>query len=85
MNERNIVQEYEFFKPEIDEIAYLLVKVLKDCKKKFFHTYIYRCVYDNNFTNKTNNEKVILNISHDCLEIKSEYYELNKKNQNSKS
>ena len=31
MNESNIVKEYEFFKPEKDEVEYLLQKLVKDC------------------------------------------------------
>ena len=68
----------------MDEVDYLLGKVNKICKKKFFHTFKYRCVYDIKITNITNNEKVILNISHDCLEFNSEYYGLNEKNQECK-
>ena len=78
MKESNIVKEYEFNKPEIDEVDYLLDKVIKDCKKKIFHSFKYRCVYDNKITNITNNKKVILYISHDCLEFKSDHYGLKK-------
>ena len=38
INEKAIVEEYEFIKPEFDEVDYLLDKVIKDCKKNFFHT-----------------------------------------------
>ena len=79
MNKINFVIQYEFIKPEIDELDYLLDKVIKDCKKKFFHTFQNTCVYDIKFTNITNNEKVILNISHACLEFKTEHNGLNKK------
>ena len=44
MNESGIFKEYVFIKPEIDETDYLLDKVIKDCKKKLFHTFKYRCV-----------------------------------------
>ena len=73
LNECDIVKEYEFIQPEIDEVDYLFDKVNKDCKK-IFYTFIYRCVYDFKFTNKTINDKVILNIFHDCLESESNYY-----------
>ena len=36
-------------------------------------------MYDIEFTNITNNEKVILNISHDCSELQPEIYGFNKK------
>ena len=79
MIEIDIVKDYDFIKPEIDEVDYLLDKVIKDCRKNYFHTFKYRCVYDIKFTDITNNEKVILNISHDCLELESKFYGLNKK------
>ena len=41
-------------------------------------------MYDIKFTNITMNEKVFLNISHDCLEFKATYYGLNKKVKNPK-
>ena len=71
LNESNIVKEYDFNKPEIDEVDYGLDKVIKNCMRKFFHTFKYRYVYDIKFTN-INNEKVFLNISQDCLEFKSD-------------
>ena len=74
MNEIGIAKEYDFIKPEIDEVVYLRDKIIKVCRKNFFHTFEYRCVYDNKFTNITNNEKIFLNTSHDCLEYKSEFY-----------
>ena len=74
MNESNIVKEYEYMKPEIDKVDYLLDKVIKDSEKKLFHTFKYRCVSDIKITNITKNEKVILNFNHNCLELKSEYY-----------
>ena len=42
MNENNILKQHEFIKPEIDEVDFLLDKVIKDCKKKFFHTFKYK-------------------------------------------
>ena len=72
MNENGVFKEYEFTKPEIDEVDYLFDKVIKDFRMKFFHTFKYRFVYDINLTKITNFEGVILNISHDCLEFKTE-------------
>ena len=46
MYENNMLEEDEFSKPEIGEVFYLLDKINKDCKKKFFHLFEYRCVYD---------------------------------------
>ena len=61
MNENAIVIDYEFNKQQIDEVNYPLDKVIEGCRKKYFHTYKYRCVYDIKFPNVTNNERVILN------------------------
>ena len=79
ITENGFVKEYEFNKPQIDEVDYLLDKVVKDSRMKSFHTIKHRCVYKIEFASITNNAKVILKISHDRLEFKSEYYGLNKK------
>ena len=79
MKESSVVKHYESFQPEFNEVDYLLDKVVKDCRNRFFHTFKYRCVYYIKFTNIANNEKFIFNSSHDCIEIKHEYYELIKK------
>ena len=81
LNGSNFVRENDIFKTETDEVDYLLDKVIEDCKKKCFHTYKYRCVYNIDLTNETNNENNFLNISLDCVQNRSEYYELNKENQ----
>ena len=45
MNEKNIIKEYEFTKPEIDEVDYLLDKVKKIVKRSFsIHLYIDVCM-----------------------------------------
>ena len=57
-----------------------LDKVIKECwKKKFFHSFEYRCYYDIEFTNITSNEQVILTITQRSMEFKTEFYGLNKK------
>ena len=51
-------KEYEIIKPEIDEIDYRdLIMLLKIVEIIFFHTFEYRCVYDIEFANITNNEE----------------------------
>ena len=35
LNESDVTKEYEFIKPETNEVDYLLDKVIKDCKKSF--------------------------------------------------
>ena len=79
LNQSTVVKEYEFNNADIDEVDYLLDKIIKDCRKKYFHLFEYRCVYDIKFTNITNNEAVILPTSLGYMEFKSEYYGLNKK------
>ena len=76
MNESNIVEEYEYFNPENDEVDFILDKVITDCWRKFFHIFDYRCVYDIKTTDITNNEKIISNVSHDSLQYKSEVFGL---------
>ena len=78
INGNAIVKEHEFTHPENDEVDYLPDKVIEDCKK--IHTFKYRCVYNFEFTNITNNVKDILNIGHDCLEFKPKDNGLNKIN-----
>ena len=49
-NKLFVVKEYEFDKKDIHEIDYLLDDVIKDCRRKYFHTFEYKLVYDINFT-----------------------------------
>ena len=42
-------------------------------------------MYNIELTNTTNDEKVILNNSHDCLQFESEKYDLNKKIKNARN
>ena len=42
-----IVKENEFIQPENDEKVYKIFIVIKGCRENFFHTFEYRCVYDN--------------------------------------
>ena len=79
-NKLFVVKEYEFDKKDIHEIDYLLEDVIKDCRKNYFHTFEYKLVYVNNFTNISNNEEVNLIITHKSMEFKTEFYGLNKKN-----
>ena len=56
MNENNFVKQYGSFKAKINEVVYLLDSVIKNCKKKFFHTFKNRCVFDIIFTTITNDK-----------------------------
>ena len=74
-NENDIVREYEFDNPPIQNIDSLIDNSIRDCHNKFFHTFDHICEYDLNFTNITNNESVNFTISDKSMGM----YELNKK------
>ena len=82
LNQSTVVKEYELFHPAIGEVDYLLDEVIKDCRKIYFHSFQYRYVYDNNYTNIRINEAVILPSTLGYMEFKSEDYGLNKKIRN---
>ena len=63
-NKLFVVKEYKFGEKDIHEIECLLNDVIKDCRRNYFHTFVYRLVYDINFTNISNNEEVNLIITH---------------------
>ena len=78
LNQSTVVKEYDFFDPDINKVDYQLDKVSKDCRKKYFHSFEYRRVYDIKFTKITNIEEVIFLFSLGYKEFKFEYYGLNK-------
>ena len=84
MIESIFVNEFEFDKPDIHEIDYLLDDIMKGCRNNYFHTFEYTLVYDNKFTNIINNEEVNFTITHRSMEFKTEFYDLNKKNKNAR-
>ena len=47
-----VVKEDEFTKPDIDSVIHVHNHTIKDCRKKFFHSFEYRFVYDMKFTKK---------------------------------
>ena len=63
MNENVIVKEYEFKNLLIHKIDYIIDNCIRDCHKKYFHTFDHICQYDNNFTNIANKETVNFTIS----------------------
>ena len=86
MNEKQLtlVKEYEFDKPDIHQIDYLLDDIIKDCRNKYFHTFEYRLVYDIQFTSLSNNEEIKFTITHRSTEFKTEFYGLKKNIQNAR-
>ena len=75
LTENDIVREYEFDNPLIQNIDSLIDNSIRDCHNKYFHTFDHICEYDLNFTNITNNESVNFTISDKSMGM----YELNKK------
>ena len=60
-------------------MIYILNATIKDFRNEYFHSFVYRCVYDTNFTNMENNEDVLLTIIPKYMKFKSQFYGLNKK------
>ena len=74
-NQLTVVKEYEFKNPLIQKIDSIIDNSLRDCHKKYFHTFGHICEYNLNFTNTINNESVNFTISDKSMGL----YELNKK------
>ena len=83
-NKLFVVKEYEFDTGDIHEIDYILDDVIKDCRKKYFHSFEYRIIYNLSFKNISNNEEVNLIVTHRSMEFKTEFYGLNKKIKNAR-
>ena len=71
----DIVKEYEFDNPLIQNIDSLIDNSIRDCHNKYFYTFDHICEYDIQLTNTTNNESVNLTISEKSMGM----YELNRK------
>ena len=74
-NQLTVVKEYNFDNPLIQKIDSLIDNSIRDCHKKYFHTFDHICEYDLNFTIITNNETVNFTISDKSMGL----YKLNKK------
>ena len=74
-NRLTIVKEFAFNKPPIQKIDSLIDNSIRDCHKKYFHTFDHVCEYDLNFTNIANSETANFTISDKGMGM----YELNKK------
>ena len=83
-NKLFVVKEYECDKTDIHKIDYILDDVIKDCRKKYFHSFEYRIIYDLCFKNISNNEEVNFAVTHRSMEFKTEFYGLNKKIKNAR-
>ena len=74
-NQLTNVKKYEFDKPLIQKIDYIIDNCNRDCHKKYFHTFGFKFEYDIKLTNITNNEKINITFSDKNMVL----FELNKK------
>ena len=63
MNEKVFIKEDEFDKPLSRRIDSLIDNSIRDCHKKYFHTFDLICENDLIFRNITNNQTVNFTIS----------------------
>ena len=64
MNENQLtIKEYEFDKPLVHKVDSMTDKVIRGCDSKCFHTFEYKCIINNKFTNVRNNESVNLTVA----------------------
>ena len=57
-----VVKEYEFNKPDIDSVNYIFNDTIKECRKNYFLSFEFRCVYDIKLSKIRNSEEVLLSI-----------------------
>ena len=74
-NQLNIVKEYEFDKPLFQKIDSVFHNCYTGCYSKYFHTFEYKCEYDNKLTNITNKEIINITISDKSIGL----FDLNEK------
>ena len=61
-NQLTLVKEHEFDQPISQRIDSVNDNCYRDCQNKYFHTFEYICVCDNQLTNISHNEIVTLTI-----------------------
>ena len=77
------VEAYEFLNPSLMEIDYLVGCAYDDCQNRYFHWFVYKCVFDINFIKI--NKKVIFQVTLGYGEFISDYEGLNVKIENIKN
>ena len=82
LNENTVVKEYDFNKPDIHEIDFLLDDIIKDRRNRYFHTFGYRLVYDIKIKIISINEEVSFTTTHKSMDFKTEIFGLSKKIKN---
>ena len=78
-------KEYEFNKPAVDEIDYVLDTVIKDSRGSLFHSIEYRCANDFKFTNIAKKQEVKIAITYRYMIFKSEILRLNRNIKNARN
>ena len=74
-NQISIVKKYEYISLNIQEIDYIFDKCIKDCYKNYFQPIRNICLYNIEFTNKSDDNIINISISDKYLTMS----ELNKK------
>ena len=69
-----VVKDYEFFKPNIFDVNYILNYTNKDCRNRYFHTFENRCLYHIKFRIITFNEEVFLSVTLEFVKYNSQFY-----------
>ena len=64
------VQENEFFNPSINEIDYLDNCAGVNCEDNYFYWFVFKCVFNNNFINATNDKKLFFKLILDMENIR---------------
>ena len=73
-----VARKYEFVRPKIDKMNYILKDTIKECKKKCFQSFENKCVHDIKYINIENNEEGILSITLGFMKYKSQNHGLGK-------
>ena len=71
MNESElyVVKDYKLDNPPITKIDSLINSCYRDCHNKYFHIFIYVCIYDIKLTNITNNEIINISFSDESMNL----------------
>ena len=59
----NVVLKKGFIKPDVIEVNFIPIDAIRNCRKKYFHSFEYWCAFDFKFIYMENNEEVMLTIT----------------------
>ena len=68
-NEIYVAKEYKLDNPIITKKDSIINSCFKDCDNNYFHNFKYKCIFDINLTNITNNEIINLIISGKSMDL----------------